>query len=56
MLIDEEKELIQKIRADLSILDNVLKKRLENKSSKAEVTRIRIKTEECFNKLKNYYK
>ncbi len=40
MLTDEEKELIQEIRADLSILDNVLKKRLENKSSKAEVTRI----------------
>lgn len=56
MLIEEEKELIQKIRADLSILDNVLKKRLENKVSKAEVTRIRIKTEESFNKLKNYYK
>lgn len=56
MLSEEEKELIQKIRADLGILDNVLKKRLEDKSSKAEVTRIRIKTEECFNKLKNYYK
>ena len=53
MLTDEEKELIQKIRADLSILDNVLKKRLENKASKAEVTRIRIKTEESFNKIKN---
>lgn len=56
MLTDEEKELIQKIRADLGILDNVLKKRQENKASKAEVTRIRIKTEESFNKLKNYYK
>lgn len=42
-----------KIRADLGILDNVLKKRLENKASKAEVTRIRIKTEESFNKIKN---
>lgn len=55
MLTDEEKELIQKIIADLGILDNVLKKRLENKASKAEVTRIRIKTEESFYKLKNYY-
>lgn len=51
-----EEILIQKIRADLSVLDNALKKRLENKASKAEVTRIRIKTEESFNKLKNYYK
>lgn len=56
MLTDEEKELIQKIRADLNILDNVLKKRLENKASKAEVTRIRIKTEENFYKIKKYYK
>ena len=56
MFTDEEKELIQKIRADLNILDNELKKRLEDKTSKAEVTRIRIKTEEFFNKLKNYYK
>lgn len=55
MLTEEEKELIQKIRADIGILDNVLKKRLENKTSKAEVTRIKIKTEESFYKLKNYY-
>ena len=38
MLTEEEKELIQKIRADLGILDNVLKKRLEDKSSKAEAS------------------
>lgn len=56
MLTDEEKELIQKIRADLGILDNVLKKRLEDKASKAEVRRTKYKIIETIEEFKRFYK
>lgn len=56
MLTEEEKEPIQKIRADLNILDNVLKKRLENKTSKAEVTRTKYKIIETIEEFKRFYK
>ena len=53
--IDWRMTNVDRRRKRTNTKDNALKKRLENKASKAEVTRIRIKTEESFYKLKNYY-